>query len=494
MIPVASAPTPFALSKPLRWTHEVAVALLILGVLTVFRLWYCTYPDIIEDEAYYWLWSNHLDASYYSKGPGIAWTIALGTAIFGDNAFGIRWISVLLSAGTGWQLFLLARRLFDERTAVTCLAVACVVPLLAIGSVLMTIDPLSVFFWVWAANLFCDALARDRWRDWALLGFSVGCGFLAKYVNAIELLGFLAFLIWSPEHRRHLRNPKALAALAVFALCTVPVFWWNAHHGWITATHLKERGALQKKFSIRPGEFLQFVEMQAVVISPLLFIGVLISIGATLWKRDKSDAEKLALSLLLPIFGFYSVLALNDNGEANWTATGYVGALVLLAADWRQRWQRAPRWRWAVVAALALAAVESAALHETAPLNLPVKSDPLNRVRGWDGFGREVEALRQRYKPDILIGNRYQTAALMAWYLPGHPQTFVPNADHIQNQFSFWPGYTPQTGSTALLVTDETDTVPDRLKKEFATIEKVGEFWTEFRGRKLKQFYVFRCQ
>lgn len=487
-------PPTFSLSSPLRWTREVATALLILAVLTAFRLVYCTYPDILPDEAYYWLWSRHLDASYYSKGPGIAWTIAFGTAVFGDDAFGIRWVSVLLSAGTGWQLFLLARRLFDERTAVITLAVASVVPLLAIGSVLMTIDPISVFFWVWAANLFCDALARDRWRDWLLTGFAVGCGFLAKYVNAIELLCFLGFLIWSPAHRKHLRNPKFYAALGIFILCTVPVFWWNAHHGWITATHLKERGALEKKFQIRPGQFFQFVQMQAVVISPLLFIGVLISIFTTLFKEQKSDAQKLLLSLLLPIFGFYAVLAINSRGEANWTATGYVGALVLLAADWRQRWQNAPRWRWAVIVALVIAAVESAALHETAPLHLPVNTDPLSRVRGWDGFGRNVDAAIKQYQPQILIGNRYQTAALMAWYLPSHPQTFVPNADHIQNQFSFWPNYKPEPGATALLVTDETDSIPDQLRKEFASIEKVGAFWTEFRGRKLKEYYLYRCR
>lgn len=480
-------------SPPLRWTREVVTALLILGILTAFRLWYCTYPDILDDEAYYWLWSNHLDASYYSKGPGIAWTIALGTAIFGDTAFGIRWISVVLSACTGWQLFILTRRLFNERTALTALVVASVVPLLAIGSVLMTIDPLSVFFWVWAANLFCDALARDRWRDWLLTGFAVGLGFLAKYVNAIELLCFLAFLLWSPAYRKHLLRPKFYAMLGVFLLCTVPVFWWNSHHGWITATHLKERGSLEKKFSIRPGQFFQFLYMQAVVISPLLFIGMLVSLFVTAFRKEKSDAEKLLLALSGPIFAFYAVLALNNKGQANWTATGYIGLLSLVAFDWRQRLQRSPRWCWAVGAALFLAAAESAILHETAPLNLPTKTDPLTRSRGWQSFAEHVDAARKQYQPQLLIGNRYQTAALMSWYLPDHPTTFIPNADHIQNQFSFWPGYTATPGTTALFVTDEIDTIPARLKEEFASVEKVGEFWTTFRGKNLKRYVVYLC-
>ncbi len=482
------------IAPPLRWTREVKWAVILLGVLTAFRLWYCTYPDVIADEAYYWLWSRHLDASYYSKGPGIAWTIAFGTMIFGDNVFGIRWISVVLAAATGWQLFWLARRLFDERAALIALVVTALVPLFALGSVLMTIDPLSVFFWVWAANLFCDALEKDRGFDWALLGLAIGLGFLAKYVNALQLVGFLGFLIWSPAQRRHLRNSKVLLTLLVFLLCTIPVIWWNAQHGWITATHLKERGALQHTFHVSFKPFFDFLTMQAVAISPLLFIGVLISLFATIFKREKSEGERYALCLLLPIFVFYAVLAVNNRGEANWTATGYIGALILLAVDWRQRLKRVPCWRWAVVAALIIAGVETAALHETAPLNLPVKTDPLSRARGWEGFGKNVEALRQKYQPQLLIGNRYQTAALMAWYLPGHPQTFVTNSDRIENQFSFWPGYKVVSAPTALFVTDETDGLPGKLKEEFSVVEKVNEFWTESRGRKLKLYDVYLCR
>lgn len=484
----------FAPRVPLQWTRELAVAVTILAVLTAFRLWFCTYPDIMADEAYYWLWSKHLDASYYSKGPGIAWTIAFGTKVFGDTAFGIRWVSVMLAAGTGWQLFILARRLFDERTAVTCLAIGSVIPLLAIGSVLMTIDPLSVFFWAWAANLFLDALGEDRWRDWGLLGFAVGLGFLAKYVNALQLLCFLAFLVWTPSQRGHLRNPKVLFALGVFLLCTLPVFWWNQHHGWITATHLKERGALNHRFRFSPGEFFQFFTMQGLVMSPLLFAGFLIALFATLFARFKSEAQKYLLCLTVPIFGFYSVLAWNDNGEANWTATGYIGALILIASYWTLRCRLSLGWRWAAGAALGLALLETLALHETAPLHLQPNGDPLTRVRGWDDFGREVESVRAKVQPQILIGNRYQTAALMAWYLPGRPQTFVPNADRIQNQFSFWPGYHAEPGATALFVTDEMDTIPARLRQEYKSIEKVGTFWTKFQDRKLREYYIYRCQ
>src|SRR6202008_1018912 len=38
--------------------------------------------DLAPDEAHYWDWSRHLDWSYYSKGPGVAWLIRLSCELF----------------------------------------------------------------------------------------------------------------------------------------------------------------------------------------------------------------------------------------------------------------------------------------------------------------------------------------------------------------------------------------------------------------------------
>src|SRR5881394_4413076 len=162
-------------------------AIFALVVLTLHRLWFATRLELVPDEAYYWLWSKHLAASYRDKGPAVAWVIALGTWLFGDNVFGIRFFSVLLAMGTGWQLFLLARRLYDDRTALWCLLVAAILPLFAVGSILMTIDSLSVFFWAWATNLCWTALASRKVWHWFALGAVIGAGFLAKFTNGLQI-------------------------------------------------------------------------------------------------------------------------------------------------------------------------------------------------------------------------------------------------------------------------------------------------------------------
>ena len=121
-----SSPPSSPATVPRPGYNATTVALALLAFLTVFRLWYVTRLGLVADEAYYWLWSKHLAASYTDKGPGIAWLIATGTKVFGDTPFGIRWLGVLMSAGTGWQIFRLAQRLYDDRTALWALVVACV--------------------------------------------------------------------------------------------------------------------------------------------------------------------------------------------------------------------------------------------------------------------------------------------------------------------------------------------------------------------------------
>lgn len=463
----------------------------LIVALTAFRLAYCTYLDVIPDEAYYFQWARHLDASYYSKGPGVAWTIAFGTWVFGDNVFGLRWLAVLLSAGTGWQLFLLTRRFYGDRAGFFTVATAATVPILAVGSVLMTIDPLSVFFWIWAANLFLNALERDTGGRWALLGLAIGAGFLCKYTNALLFVAFLLFIAWSPEHRRHWANPRALWTLAVFVFCTVPILYWNSVNGWITLTHLQERGRLDEAVGPRWSEFQQFFEQQALVISPLLLLLLLWALGAAILRRNKATADRYLLSLWAPVFLLYALLAWRDAGEANWPVPSYFGALPLAVAYWLGKINARKAWLWLVVPALLIAFAMTAVLHETRWLNLPRGKDPLDRARGWESFGQAVDRYRREHRPDHLMGGRYQTTALLQWYPEGKPMAYTVPGDRIENQYSFWPPLQTQAGEKVLFVTDQTDHDHNALGRRFASWKKVGAFTTTQYGRQIKDYVVF---
>jgi 4-amino-4-deoxy-L-arabinose transferase-like glycosyltransferase len=163
---------------------------LFLIALTAIRLSMLATKDLEFDEAHYWMWSERLAPAYFSKGPGVAFAIRASTAIFGSNEFGVRFFSPVLAAGTSLLLFYLARRLFSASVGLGLVIALNVTPIFNIGAFLMTIDPLSIFFWTAAMFTFWLALERSpqfSWY-WPATGLLIGLGFLSKYTNGLELI------------------------------------------------------------------------------------------------------------------------------------------------------------------------------------------------------------------------------------------------------------------------------------------------------------------
>src|SRR4051812_29940260 len=72
-------------SQPSAWRWRLLAAFLIFGSAGL-RLAYLATNcplDLAPDEAHYWDWSRHLDWSYYSKGPLVAYLIRAGCAVAG---------------------------------------------------------------------------------------------------------------------------------------------------------------------------------------------------------------------------------------------------------------------------------------------------------------------------------------------------------------------------------------------------------------------------
>lgn len=474
---------------------------MLIGLLTVYKLWLSTAFDVTGDEAHYWLWSQDLQASYYSKPPLVAWVIRMGTELLGNTALGLRWPAVLLSAATAALLFGFARRLYGAEAAWGTLLLACVTPMFALGSVVMTIDPLSVFFWVAGMAAFWWAKDSPGWSGWLLTGVCVGVGALAKYTNLAQLLSFLLFILWQADRRANPRQWLGLGlVLATTLLCFSPVIAWNAANQWITVTHLGESGNLDTGFRIKPLSVLEWFAGQAGVLSPLVFAGVLWLVlrppefvrGQPFWRY--------AVALFVPLFFGYTLLSFNRASNANWAALAYPALLVLLPAAWqgakvndrlRKRLARGTLILGGVMTGVFL--LLPILVHT--PL-VPVNRAPFNRALGFESFASKVQGLRQEHAAPVVIAVDRGVASLLGFYLPGHPRTFIPTHDGVRNQFSLWPGYRDGAfGSRALVVViDGRETLPDRVRQEFDRVGDLGTFTSTFGGRTVRTFRVYLAE
>jgi hypothetical protein len=472
-------------------------ALLLIAVTTAFRFFYASWLPILPDETYYLQWALHPDLSYISKGPGVAWVITAGTTLFGDNSFGIRFFAVLLSAGTAWQIFTLARRWYDEVTALMAVLIAGVVPLYAIGAVVMTIDPLSAFFWVWAANCFSRALQKRGLANWVLAGFAVGCGFLAKYLNALELVSFLAFLLIVPERRKHLKRQGFWMLLLVAAVCTTPVLMWNALHDWIGFGNLMNRGHLvgHEAFQLSPSTFLEFLGMQAVVISPLLFVAMLASIGISFARKFShrngtlNEGEILLFVLFLPVFLMYAVLSWHVHCEPNWPAISYLSLLIILASHWRKLLLARKTTQPFVIMTFCVAWLQTLLMQDTTWLPMKAGLDPMSRVAGWRDIATRLGDLRESQDAHVFIADAYKEASVFSFYFS--TQRFVYTLRHVPpaNQYDLWPTY--PTNERTLWITGEA--TPAALQHEFKSVTWLERDEVYFRGKRLREYDVYLC-
>ncbi len=488
----------------LRQTSPVRLAIFLLFALTCYRLWFITQMELVPDEAYYWLWSKHLAWSYRDKGPAVAWTIALGTKLFGHTVFGIRFFAVLLSTGTGVLLFLIARRLYDDRVALWCLLVAAVIPMIAVGSILMTIDSLSVFFWAWATLIFWKAIHRDNLADWFWLGLAIGAGFLAKFTNGVQLGCIAFFLLWSKEHRSLLFSRKMLMLGGSFGISILPILWWNMQTGWIHAMALHTRSGVDKSFQVHPLELLQFIGGQFGVISPLIAAGMVVAAVALLWKKTEDLCVRFLLSQFLPLYGLFAFFSLNKAGQPNWAAPALVTGIIFTVVYWREVVARQPAWRWGVGAAFATAMIMTLVLHNTNPLMVAAKSvtdimhrrpipDPLRRAQGWKDFAAHVQTAREKNQVNLLLADNYAQASMMAFYLPDQPTPYLLPANYGDTQFTLWPGYEVRPGTRALYVTTSNQSPPKTLLNQFNSVELVEDFWSQHQGRNMTEFHIYLC-
>jgi 4-amino-4-deoxy-L-arabinose transferase-like glycosyltransferase len=270
--------------------------LAFLIVLTVVRFVYIGRVELSPDEAQYHEWSQRLDWCYFSKGPGIALAIKLSTLIFGHSEFGVRAFAPLLALGTSLLLYALARRIYDSRVATWTVLLANATPMFNAGGLVMTIDPLSIFFWtaalytLWRAfEAFQADEATGTLKWWIASGLLIGAGFLSKWTNAMLLFGVLLLVVMTKRFRGILRTPGFWAMLGTFIIFVIPVAVWNETKGWPTTHHLAARGGLDSPWwKIDVVGFARFVATHFGVYSPLIFAAMLV----VLWQATRDSFDR----------------------------------------------------------------------------------------------------------------------------------------------------------------------------------------------------------
>jgi len=524
-------------------SHWLRLGCFLIFVMLIGRWLYLASGtiDLEKDEAYQWIWSKHLALSYYSKPPGIAFIQFIGTHIFWDTQFGVRFFSPLFAAILSLMTLRFVAREIGARQAFWLLLIVTATPLLGVGTILMTIDPPLVLCWMWALIAgWRAAQPGGKMRDWLVVGLAMGLGFLCKYTAAVQLVCWIIFFALSPVTRVHLRKPGPWLALLIFLASTTPVIIWNAQHGWITVTHVAGDAGMHSHWQPTLRYFWDFLFTQAGLLNPIFFIGAMWAMFGFWKSRCERPLWLYFFCMSAPLFFGYWLYSFHSRILPNWPVAAVLPMFCLMTAFWNEKFCAGSRWIkpvFAIGLALGFFAVtlmyQSNLIGKIAGHPLPGEKDPLRRVRAWQPTAALLETAREKLeaggKPAFILTDQYGITGMFSFYIPQaraalktSPLVYCLDSDEPANQFFFWPDYNYRAhrqGQNAIFIS-ELDTyplesgwlgkwlaqekvnygeipppmqIPTRVADEFASVTDLGESEIKLGDRVFRRVHLWAC-
>lgn len=422
------------------------------GVSLLVKLILSALIPLSADEAYYWVWSQRPQLSYFDHPPMVAWLFSLGHFLEPFmNA--VRWPAVILGHGMILVWYLILKDRVDFEKIKIWIYLVLFSPLLGFGSLIVTPDLPVLFFWSLSLLLVLSALEKKSFAAYFALGASLGLGFCSKY-HIVLFVPCLLVYLFVEKKWKEVRWTGVLLTLASGLLFSLPVVLWNVQNDFASFAFQIKHGL--EKTSYNPEWTFSYVLGQILILFPLVFWAAL---------RAKVPEKMRWLYYFgwgpLLFFLFTSFRALV---EANWPIIGYPAVLALaLFYPRMQKWTKYYVGFWGVLIALVLATLFTPSLRG---LNDKVQ-EPF--------VFKDLSAIAHEVSP--LYASSYQMASSI-WYFSKVP-TFKLGGISRWDFFDTLPEAHPQ-GNHFYLVKRETNGLPAWISEQQWQMKEVKKISPDF--------------
>ncbi len=182
--------------------------------------------------------NNHYSPTYFGKDRFqkpilFYWLVILSYEIFGISWFAARFVSVFFASMTLGLTWMLAKQLFDKRTAFLSTVILMTVPLFFRHARNAVPDMAMNFFIVLSIYAAIQFFRDTTKKEYPYLFFtSCALGFMIKGFTAVIVpFSMVVILAFSTKRTRILKEFNFLQGLLIIAAMTVPwfLYMWNLH-------------------------------------------------------------------------------------------------------------------------------------------------------------------------------------------------------------------------------------------------------------------------
>ena len=375
--------------------------------------------DLSSDECYYFLWSKNLDISYYDHPPCVAYLIYLSTKIFGENEFGVRFPSILLSFLTGIFLIMIGKKLKNYETSFNIILLISASIIFSVGSFIFTPDTPLIFFSILSYYFLLKYKENNNFIYLSAIFF--GLSLLSKYTAILILPSFVYFLY----KEKILFKKEGILFFLISLFIFSPVLIWNFKNEFISFKFQLSHGIPSKKLNLL--NTLNYLRDSILVLSfPLSLLIFYYSLKGLF----KEKLNSLTISAFLP-FIFFLLTSLRFRPEANWPCISYI-FMIILSGIYLKR--EKIFWIFFTISFIINIFLHLHAIHPF----IKIKNDPIFKIKGKKEFALEIDKIRKEKNIKNVAANTYQIASTLSFYLPD--RAFVPslNISSRENQFSLW--------------------------------------------------------
>ncbi len=397
----------------------------------ILNLLQAAFTEIMEDEAYYWLYSRFMDWGYFDHPPMVALLIRLGSGLF-QGTLGVRLFHSLLGAGTIYILWhMIPERSRDARIFIWSILAVTLMHLHVAGFLALPDIPL-VFFASLFFLLLRDYLNEDKAGLAILLGI-VAAGMMYSKYHALLIFFFTLLPAWKLLLRR-----SFWLFVAVALVLYLPHILWQFKHDFVSFQyHLVDRAD-----PFQPRQILEYLGNQILVTGPLAgFILLYLSFI----RRANGIYERVLKYNLVGFFGFFLLSSLRGHVEPHWTAAAFppmiVLALVNLGAHPRLR---KPLRVLCMISIPMLLLLRAYLVWDF----LPIPMHFSKMFHGKDAWAKDIEAVAGD-RPVVFM-NKFQNPSVY-WFYTGKKAFTRNNILYRRNQFDVWPFESELEGDSVLL-------------------------------------------
>lgn len=396
---------------------------LTIGILLVLaiNLLQAYFTPISEDEAYYWLWSQHLDWGYFDHPPMVAWWISVGYSLF-QNELGVRLMTVILNSLSFFFLWEILKPHSTNQVKLFWTLTLSVLVIHVFGFIASPDAPL-LFFTLLYLFVLQRFISNQNLTHTILLGFAMVGLVYSKYHGILVIVFTLIPLL-----QNFYRNKQLYVAILFGIILYIPHIIWLFNNDFTPIRyHFFDRSS-DEHFEWR--KLFNYLGMYFLGAAPLLSYFIFNSI-IKFNSKDLFRKSVWCLAITPGVFFLFSIF--KDNVQPQWLLISFVAMVLLLYWSYSEK----ENLKWII--GLGFAGIILVLI-----LRILVAIPSVSPLTKNELFAENAG----KFKPTKPVFEKYQEASVYNFFHPNETVRVHRTLGNRRSQFDLWNWEESANGKT----------------------------------------------